>query len=132
MAPGHIASTALPISYAFEDLERLMILGEIFSSEHTASQLHNFISLLYSKYEGWNIEHDDNNIESFKIFLITLLANTFKLNASENSNLNSKINEMLGTSNVNELMDKSSDEIRWVVRLFFDSFEFWHKALKEV
>ena len=46
--------------------------------------MHNFITQLYSKYDSWNIENDDRNIESFKLFFTTLLINTFKLNTAEN------------------------------------------------
>jgi len=100
--------------------------------EETASQIHNFITQLYSKYEDWDIENDDTNIQSFKLYLTSLLVNTFKLNKKENRELKKAFAEILGISDISELQNKSNDEIRWIVRLFFDSFEFWHKALKEV
>jgi hypothetical protein len=129
--------------YTFEDANKLLKLGEISTSgtekskkasdyKISASQMHNFITQLYSKYEDWNIENDDQNIESFKLFLITSLVNTLKLNTSGNENLKNKIAEVLEVSDIKELQDKSSDEIRWITKLFFDSYEFWHKALKEV
>jgi hypothetical protein len=129
--------------YTLEEANKLLGLGKVFASkakENTktsksktsATQMHNFITQLYSKYESWNIENDDQNIESFKLFLITSLVNTLKLNTSGNENLKNKIAEVLEVSDIKELQDKSSDEIRWITKLFFDSYEFWHKALKEV
>jgi hypothetical protein len=129
--------------YTFEEADKLLKLGEIsiFKTEKnkkanndkiSASQMHNFITQLYSKYEDWDIENDNQNIESFKLFLITLLVNTFKLNSLKNEDLKNKILEVLEVTDIKKLQDKSSDEIRWISKLFFDSYEFWHKALKEV
>lgn len=129
--------------YTLEEAEKIVRLGRIFvpkltedqeikEKEKSISQMHNFITQLYSKYESWNIENDERNLESFKLFLVSLLVNTFKLNTEENADLKRNIVEILEIPNINDLQEKSSDEIRWIVRLFFDSFEFWHKALKEV
>lgn len=129
--------------YTLEEAEKIVRLGRIFvpkltedqeikEKEKSISQMHNLITQLYSKYESWNIENDERNLESFKLFLVSLLVNTFKLNTEENADLKRNIVEILEIPNINDLQEKSSDEIRWIVRLFFDSFEFWHKALKEV
>ena len=54
----------------------------------------------YSKYEDWDIENDNQNIESFKLFLITLLVNTFKLNSLKNEDLKNKILEVLEVTDI--------------------------------
>ena len=128
--------------YTLEETEKLLRLKSFFTAktkdnneleaEKSVTQMHNFITQLYSKYDSWNIENDDRNIESFKLFFTTLLINTFKLNTAENELLKRDIAEILEISDIKDLQKKSSDEIRWIVRLFFDSYEFWHKALKEV
>ncbi|NLY42419.1 MAG: CRISPR-associated protein Csx11 [Clostridiaceae bacterium] len=117
--------------YTMEEAEKIMELYEVFN-KISVSQFHKFIIMLYRKYEEWDIENNDRNVDNFKLFLVSLLLNTCKLtNAVEDGRLKDNICKVLGISSINELLEKNNDEIRWIARLFFDVFEFWHKALKE-
>ena len=116
--------------YTLEEASKIMEFAQIFAP-NSVSPLHNFITQLYSKYESWNIEEGEN-IGSFKAFFITLLINTFNLNSRANTEIKQKILKMLGVQGLSELKEMENDEFRWRVKLFFDGFEFWHKALKGV
>jgi len=116
--------------YTMEEAQKMMNLGQLFINEVSGSQFHKFITQLYDKYESWNIEHDERNVESFKLFLVSLLLNVSGLSSGKKAEFKKKVCAILEISNVNALLEKSNDEIRWITKLFFDSFEFWHKALK--
>lgn len=122
--------------YTLEEANKIMQFGQIFvpnpqENPVSVSLLHNFITQLYSKYESWNIEEGEN-IGSFKAFFISLLINTFNLNSRANTDIKQKILKMLDVQNFNNLKEMNDADFIWRVKLFFDSFEFWHKVLKEV
>ncbi|NLY42563.1 MAG: hypothetical protein GX066_01015 [Clostridiaceae bacterium] len=117
--------------YTMEEAEKIIKLWDIFN-DISVSQFHKFIIMLSRKYEDWNIENDDTNIVNFKFFFVSLLLNLSKITGKvKNDKFQKNICEMLEISNINELTEKSNDEIRWIAKLFFDVFEFWCKALKE-
>lgn len=122
--------------YTLEEANKIMQFGQIFvpnpqKNPVSVSLLHNFITQLYSKYESWNIEKGEN-IDSMKTFFVSLLINTFSLNSHANTDLKQKILEMLDVQDFNDLKKIDDADFIWRVKLFFDGFEFWHKALKEV
>lgn len=124
--------------YTMEDAQLILDFGQFItggeqaSDKITASQFHNFISMLYDKYERWEIGNDERNAESFRLFLVSLIRNTFGKIVAKNAGFRDKLFSMLKISGFEDLKSKNTDETRWIAVLFFDIFEFWHKALKQL